>query len=44
MALRKDMPTRDEKRADAEPQHSRQYASSTGGYTKPVEQKPAKKR
>lgn len=43
MALRKTMPTRDEKRAEAEPQHSRQYASSTGGWTKPVEPKTPKK-
>ncbi|WP_279626786.1 hypothetical protein [Streptomyces flavidovirens] len=44
MALRKTMPTRDEKRAEAEPQHSRQYAGSTGGYTKPVQPKPDEKR
>ncbi|MBT2508831.1 hypothetical protein J7I98_23675 [Streptomyces sp. ISL-98] len=45
MALSNDMPTRDPKRAEAEPQHSRQYASSTGGYTRPVEapKEPTKK-
>ncbi|MFJ3084614.1 hypothetical protein ACIPJG_33355 [Streptomyces halstedii] len=33
MALRKSMPARDPQRAEAEPQHSRTYASSQGGYT-----------
>ncbi|WP_190175407.1 hypothetical protein [Streptomyces nitrosporeus] len=33
MALRKTMPARDPQRAEAEPQHSRTYAGSQGGYT-----------
>jgi hypothetical protein len=32
MALRKTMPTRDPKRAEAEPQHSRAYSASRGGH------------
>ena len=33
VALRKTMPARDPQRAEAEPQHSRDYAASRGGYT-----------
>lgn len=33
MALRQNMPARDPQRAEAEPQHVRDYAASTGGYT-----------
>ncbi|MEU8886723.1 hypothetical protein [Streptomyces sp. NPDC048442] len=42
MALPKDMPTRDPKRAESEPQHSRRYGSSTGGWTRPAEQQKTK--
>ncbi|MFJ8863629.1 hypothetical protein ACIRD8_35080 [Streptomyces sp. NPDC102451] len=38
MALRKTMPSRDPKRAEAEPQHSREYSASRGGHV----QTPAK--
>ncbi|WP_267888416.1 hypothetical protein [Streptomyces sp. SBT349] len=31
-----EMPTRDPKRATDEPEHSRQYSASSGGWTKPV--------
>ncbi|MBP8532371.1 hypothetical protein [Streptomyces sp. MK37H] len=41
--LRKDMPIRDPKRAEAEPQHSRRYSPSTGGWTEPVQPKRDKK-
>jgi hypothetical protein len=34
------MPIRDEQRAEDEPQHSRQYAASTGGWTRPKEESP----
>lgn len=40
MAFRKTMPSRDPKRAEAEPQHSRDYSASRGGHTRPVEPKP----
>jgi hypothetical protein len=36
------MPIRDEQRAEDEPQHSRQYAASTGGWTKPTQPEPEK--
>jgi hypothetical protein len=40
MALRKTMPTRDEKAAVPENPHSRQYSAISGGYTN-RESKPA---
>jgi hypothetical protein len=40
VALRKDMPIRDEQRAETEPQHSRTYSPSTGGWTEPTRPKP----
>ncbi|WP_371631850.1 hypothetical protein OG892_39715 [Streptomyces sp. NBC_00341] len=40
MALRKTMPARDPRRAEAEPQHVRDYAASTGGYTTDQATKP----
>ncbi|MFI6730901.1 hypothetical protein [Streptomyces atratus] len=40
MALRKTMPSRDPQRAESEPQHVREYASSTGGYTTNPNTKP----
>ncbi|MFI9630948.1 hypothetical protein [Streptomyces sp. NPDC052042] len=40
MALRKTMPSRDPERAEREPQHVREYASSTGGYTTVPASKP----
>lgn len=44
MALRKTMPTRDPERAAREPQHSREYSASRGGWTRPVEQPKPDKR
>ncbi|MFJ7258229.1 hypothetical protein ACIQWV_38325 [Streptomyces sp. NPDC098085] len=40
MALPKTMPARDPQRAEAEPQHVREYAASTGGYTTTPSAKP----
>lgn len=38
--MHKDMPIRDEQRAETEPQHSRTYSPSTGGWTEPTRPKP----
>ncbi|MDX3064001.1 hypothetical protein PV518_17730 [Streptomyces sp. ND04-05B] len=40
MALRRTMPARDPQRAQTEPQHSRTYAGSQGGYTTDQAAKP----
>jgi hypothetical protein len=37
VALKKTMPTRDPERAKNEPQHSRNYSASTGGWTRPAQ-------
>jgi hypothetical protein len=38
VALRKTMPTRDPERAKNEPQYSRGYSASRGGWTRPVQE------
>ncbi|WLQ69238.1 MULTISPECIES: hypothetical protein [Streptomyces] len=40
MALRKNMPARDPQRSKAEPQHSRDYSASRGGYTSSPAERP----